>query len=50
MGETRLAFSRSFDFQVYIWAALLYLAIVELLRRFWDLLEARLTRHLRREP
>ena len=48
MGETRLAFSRSFDFQVYIWAALLYLAIVELLRRCWDLLEARLTRHLRR--
>ena len=49
MGETRLAFSRSFDFQVYIWAALLYLAIVEVLRRCWDLLEARLTRHLRRE-
>lgn len=48
MGETRLAFSRSFDFQVYIWAALLYLAIVELLRRIWDFLEARLTRHLRR--
>ncbi len=48
MGETRLAFSRSFDFQVYIWAALLYLAIVELLRRAWDLLEARLTRHLER--
>jgi polar amino acid transport system permease protein len=48
MGETRLAFSRSFDFQVYIWAALLYLAMVEILRRAWDFLEARLTRHLKR--
>ena len=26
MGETRLAYSRSFDFQTYIWAALIYLA------------------------
>lgn len=50
MGETRLAFSRSFDFQVYIWAALLYLAMVELLRRCWDVLEGKLTRHLRRDP
>ncbi len=46
MGETRLAFSRSFDFQVYIWAALMYLAIVEFLRRVWDWLESHLTRHL----
>jgi polar amino acid transport system permease protein len=49
MGETRLAFSRTFDFQVYLWAALLYLAIVEALRRVWDAIEARLTRHLRRD-
>ena len=49
MGETRLAFSRTFDFQVYVWAAILYLAIVELLRRVWDAIEARLTRHLRRD-
>ena len=48
MGETRLAFSRSFDFQVYLWAALMYLAIVEILRRVWDVVEARLTRHLKR--
>ncbi|MEM6667299.1 MAG: ABC transporter permease [Pseudomonadota bacterium] len=46
MGETRLAFSRSFDFQVYLWAALLYLLIVETLRRIWDAFEVRLTRHL----
>ncbi len=48
MGETRLAFSRSFDFQVYIWAALMYLAVVEILRRVWDKIEQRLTRHLKR--
>lgn len=48
MGETRLAFSRSFDFQVYLWAALMYLAIVEILRRVWDAVETRLTRHLKR--
>ena len=29
MGQTRLAYSRSFDFQTYIWAAVVYLAIVE---------------------
>ena len=48
MGETRRAFSRTFDFQTYIWAAIIYLVIVEVLRRIWDLLEARLTRHLKR--
>ncbi|WP_349360391.1 ABC transporter permease [Stappia sp.] len=48
MGETRRAYSRSFDFQAYIWAAVLYLMVVETLRRIWDRLEARLTRHLSR--
>ncbi len=48
MGETKLAYSRSYDFQVYLWAAILYLAMVETLRRFWDKFEARLTRHLKR--
>jgi polar amino acid transport system permease protein len=47
MGATRLAFARSFDFQVYLWAAILYLAMVETLRRVWDVLERRLTRHLK---
>lgn len=46
MGHTRLAFSRSLDFQVYLWAALLYLTVVEVLRRVIAGLEARLTRHL----
>ncbi|MCY0147383.1 ABC transporter permease [Hoeflea sp. G2-23] len=48
MGETRRAYSRTFDFQTYIWAAVLYLIIVEALRNVWQLLEQRLTRHLKR--
>ncbi|MET1415247.1 ABC transporter permease [Roseibium sp. HPY-6] len=48
MGETRRAYSRTFDFQAYIWAAVIYLMIVETLRRVWDKIEARLTRHLKR--
>jgi len=48
MGETRRAFSRTYDFQAYIWAAVIYLMMVETLRRVWDRLEMRLTRHLKR--
>jgi polar amino acid transport system permease protein len=48
MGETRRAFSRSFDFQTYIWAAIIYLAIVEALRIGVDRVETIITRHLRR--
>lgn len=48
MGETRLAFSRTYDFQVYLWAAVLYLTLVEILRRVWDRIENRLTQHLER--
>ncbi|NVP57942.1 ABC transporter permease [Mycoplana rhizolycopersici] len=48
MGETRRAFSRTFDYQTYLWAALLYLMIVEIIRNLWAWLEARLTRHLKR--
>lgn len=47
MGATRLAFARSFNFDVYLWAALVYLALVECLRRAWDAIERRLTRHLK---
>lgn len=46
MGVTKLAFSRSFDFQIYLWAAVLYLLIVEIVRRSLKLIEARLGRHL----
>lgn len=46
MGATRLAFARSFDLSIYLVAALIYLALVEIIRRLWDVMEARLTRHL----
>lgn len=42
MGVTRLAFSRSFDFEVYLWAAVLYLALVEIIRRALRRIERRL--------
>lgn len=47
-GETRRVFSRTFDFQTYLWAAIVYLLIVELLRHLTDWIERRATRHLRR--
>jgi len=46
MGQTRIAFARSFDFTVYAFAALLYLTLTETVRRLWNRIEARLTRHL----
>ena len=47
MGTTKLAYSRTYDFNVYLWAAILYLSLVETLRFTWERLERRLTRHLR---
>ena len=46
MGETKRAYSRTFDFQTYIWAAVIYLAIVETLRHVIDWLERLITKHL----
>jgi len=46
MGMTRLAYSRSYNFQVYLWAAVFYLVIVEVARRVIGLIERRLTRHM----
>ena len=46
MGATRLAFARSFDLSIYLYAALIYLVMVEVIRRVWDRLELRLTRHM----
>ena len=48
MGETKYAFSRTFDYQTYLWAAIFYLVIVEILRNIWTKLDQRLTRHLKR--
>lgn len=47
MGVTKLAFSRTFDFQIYFFAALIYLAVVEIIRFTWERMDRRLTRHLR---
>ncbi len=49
MGETRRAFSRSYDLSIYLYAAVLYLILVETIRRIWNRLDARLTRHLRQD-
>ncbi|WFS02588.1 ABC transporter permease [Rhizobium tumorigenes] len=46
MGETRYAFSQTYDYQSYLWAAIFYLSIVEILRHFLEWTERRLTRHL----
>lgn len=47
MGQTRFVFARTFDFTIYLYAALLYLAITGLIARAWDAFEIRLSRHLR---
>jgi len=41
LGATRFAFQRTYDFQVYVAAAIAYITMVELLRRVWNHLEAR---------
>ncbi|MBV2183488.1 MAG: ABC transporter permease [Rhizobium sp.] len=48
MGQTRYTFSRTFDYQAYLWAAIFYLSIVEAMRHIWAAMETRLTRHLKR--
>jgi polar amino acid transport system permease protein len=46
MGETKTVFAKTFDFSVYLWAALIYLAITMLFVRAWRYLEAILNPHL----
>jgi len=46
MGRTRQVFSRSFDFSIYLWAALIYLCITALFVLLWRIAERRLSRHL----
>ncbi|MBX3581041.1 MAG: ABC transporter permease [Rhizobiaceae bacterium] len=48
MGETRRAYAQTFDFQTYIWAGVIYLAIVEALRHCVDWIERRITVHQNR--
>ena len=45
MGQTRFIFARTFDLSVYVYAAVLYLAMVETIRRTWNFMEARLLAH-----
>ena len=46
MGQTRLVFARTFDFSIYLYAALIYLAMTETIRRVWGRVERRATAHL----
>lgn len=46
MGQTRFIFARTFDFSAYLYAAVIYLALTETIRRVWLLIERRLSRHL----
>ncbi|WP_051294623.1 ABC transporter permease [Gemmobacter nectariphilus] len=46
MGRTRQIFSKTFDFSVYLWAAVLYLCITAIFIWLWRLAEARLSRHI----
>jgi len=45
-GQTRFIFARTFDFMIYVYAAIIYLVIVEAIRRIWDLIERSCSRHL----
>lgn len=46
MGVSKQVFSRTFDFEIYLWTAFLYLVVVELVRRSVVYFEGRLGRHM----
>ena len=46
MGQTRFIFARTFDFTIYLYAALMYLAMTGLIARLWTAIEVRLSRHV----
>ncbi len=46
LATAKLAFQRTYDFQAYIAAALVYILTVEIIRRLWNVLDRRLNRHL----
>ena len=50
MGQTRFIFAKTFDFSIYLYAALIYLAMTAVIARVWNMAERRLTRHLRGRP
>ena len=47
MGETRFVFART---SIYLYAAVIYLAMTEAIRRVWNVVERRFSRHLVRLP
>jgi polar amino acid transport system permease protein len=47
LATAKLAFQRTYDFQAYIAAAIVYILTVEVIRRFWNVLDRRLNRHLK---
>lgn len=46
LGVTRIIFARTFDFSIYLYCALIYLAMTESIRRLWNLIERVLSKHL----
>ncbi|AZO47032.1 MAG: ABC transporter permease subunit [Mesorhizobium sp.] len=48
MGMAKLTYSRTFDIQAYIWVAVVYLVMVEVLRHAIEWIERRITIHLKR--
>ena len=46
MGQTRAVFAKTFDFSVYLWAALIYLAMTATFVFIWRQLEKRLSPHI----
>ena len=46
MGQTRFVFARTFDFSIYLYAAIIYLGITESIRRVWLVIERRVSGHL----
>lgn len=46
MGQTRAVFAKTFDFSVYLWAALIYLAMTAAFVALWRILEKRLSPHI----
>jgi polar amino acid transport system permease protein len=46
MGETKTVFAKTFDFSIYLWAAIVYLIVTAAFVRIWRLLEKALNPHL----
>ncbi len=48
LATAKMAFQRTYDFQAYIGAGLIYILTVEVIRRIWNALDRRLNGHLAR--